>query len=58
MKDPYPVPVIQPTKWNYQEYCGPSILTCDYEDTEQCNVQRNGNPHNEGNEDINIGLIS
>ena len=40
-KCPYPVPVIEPNQWDYEEYCWPSILTCDKQNANYCEVHGN-----------------
>ena len=57
-KSSYPIPDIQPHKWNQQEYRGPRILTSDSEDADHCDVHGNGHAHNKGEKEVNIRLIS
>lgn len=56
-RSPYPVPNIEIHKRNHKENCRPSILTCDNEDTEYCNVHCSSNSYEEGDEHINVRLI-
>lgn len=53
----YPIPDVEPRKWNYEDDSRPSNLNGDNENAEYCNVHRNSQSYKEGEEEINISLI-